>query len=150
MSSQVIKEKIDRIFEYLKILEKYKDISYQVFLEETHLIVERIFELLITTSTDILMHKMATEEESLPTTLRATFLRAGELNWIPTDLAQKLADAAGMRNILVYGYEKVDLKIIHDSIKPALKDYTLFCEFILKKISLELINTQQPGDFNPI
>jgi len=59
MSSKVIKEKIDRILEYLKILEKYKDISYQVFLEETHLIVERLFELLVTTSTDILMHKMA-------------------------------------------------------------------------------------------
>ena len=137
MSAQVIKEKIDRIFEYLKIIEKYKDISYQVFLEEAHFIVERLFELLVTTSVDILMHKMALEQESLPTTLRTTFLRAGELNWIPTDLAQKLADAAGMRNILVHGYEKVDLKIIYDSIKPALKDYTQFCEYILKQISLE-------------
>jgi len=135
MSSQVIKEKIDRIFECLKILEKYKDINYQVFLEETHLIVERLFELLVTTSTDILMHKMASEEESLPTTLRTTFLRAGELSWIPADLAQRLADAAGMRNILVHGYEKVDMKIIYDSIKPALKDYTQFCDYLLKIIS---------------
>ena len=137
MSAQLIKEKIDRILEYLKILEKYKDMSYQVFLKEAHYIVERLFELLVTTSVDILMHKMATDEESLPTTLRTTFLRAGELNWIPTDLAEKLADAAGMRNILVHGYEKVDLKIVYNSINPALKDYTQFCEYILKQISLE-------------
>lgn len=78
MSPQVIKEKIDKIFEYLKILEKYKDISYQEFLEEPHFIIERIFELLVTTSADILIHKMASNGESLPTTLRTTFLRTGE------------------------------------------------------------------------
>ena len=135
MSAQVIKEKIDKIFEYLKILKKYQDISYQKFSEETHFIIERLFELLVTTSADILMHKMASEDQSLPTTLRTTFLRAGELKWIPTDLAQKLADAAGMRNILVHGYEKVDMKIIYDSLKPALKDYTFFCECLLNSIT---------------
>jgi len=49
--------------------------------------------------------------------------------------------------------EKIDrifeyLKIIYDSIKPALKDYTQFCECILKKISSEQINAQQPGESN--
>lgn len=132
MSPQITKEKIDKIFEYLKILEKYKDISFEEFSEESHFIVERLIELVLTTSTYILMHKMASEEESLPTSLRSTFLRAAELNWIPADLAKKLADAAGMRNILVHGYEKIDLKIIYDSIKPVLKDFTKFSECILK------------------
>ncbi len=134
MSPHVIKEKVDKIFEYLEILEKYREISYQEFLEEKHFIVERLFELLVTTSADILMHKMASEKESMPTTFRTTFLRAAELNWIPSDLAQQLADAAGMRNIIVHGYEKVDLKIIYDSIKPALKEYTRFCEYMLNII----------------
>lgn len=132
MSPQIIKEKISKIFEYLKIFEKYKNISYEEFLEEKHFIIERIFELLVTTSTDILMHKMALQRESLPTTLRTTFLHAGELNWLPAKLAQRLADAAAMRNLLVHGYEKVDLKIIYESIQPALRDYTEFCERMLK------------------
>ncbi|MDZ7262323.1 MAG: DUF86 domain-containing protein [candidate division KSB1 bacterium] len=80
------------------------------------------------------MHKMAEEQEDLPTTLRTTFLRAGELNWIPLELAKNLADAAGMRNLLVHGYEKLNLKIIYKSIKPALKDYTQFGESLLKII----------------
>jgi len=136
MSPQIIKEKLGNLTEYLTILERYKDISYQEFLTDIHFIVERIFELLVTTSADILMHKMAISGETIPTTLRTTFLRAGELNWIPMELAQKLADAAGMRNLLVhgYGYEKVDHKIVYESLKPALKDYTQFGEWILKTI----------------
>jgi len=135
MSPQIIKEKIDRIFDYLKILEKYQDISYENFLVESHYTVERLFELLVTTSADILMHKMASNEITLPTTIRTTFMRAGELNWIPADLAQRLADAAGMRNIIVHGYDHVDQKIIYKSIKPALTDFTYFCDYILKTIS---------------
>jgi len=132
MSPQITKEKVDKIFEYLKVLEKYKDINYQEFLEEKHFIIERILELLVTTSSDILMHRMALHSETLPTTLRTTFLRAGEMNWLPPELAQRLADAVAMRNLLVHGYEKVDLKIIYKSIKPALRDYAEFCERVLK------------------
>ncbi len=131
MSPKITKEKIEKIFEYLKVLEKYQDISYEDFLTDTHFIVERVLELLVNTSADLLMHKMALVGESIPTTMRTTFLRAGELNWIPMDLAENLANAAGMRNLLVHGYEKVDLKIIHKSIKPALKDFTDFCDSIL-------------------
>ncbi|MDZ7362067.1 MAG: DUF86 domain-containing protein [candidate division KSB1 bacterium] len=32
---------------------------------------------------------------------------------LPDNLAKRLAEAAGMRNLLVHDYAKVDLKIIH-------------------------------------
>lgn len=128
MSPEIIKEKIGRIFEYLQVLKKYQNISYEDFLEDHHFTIERILELLVTTASDILMHKMALGQESLPTTLRATFLRAGELGWLPADLAENLARAAAMRNLLVHGYEKVDLQIVFQSIRPALRDYTAFAE----------------------
>jgi uncharacterized protein YutE (UPF0331/DUF86 family) len=132
MSPQILKEKLERLNEYLESLSKYKDISYKNYLANDHFAIERIIELLVTTATDILMHKMSLKGESIPTTLRTVFLRAGELNWTPTDLAQRLADSAGMRNLLVHGYDKVDHRIIYDSIKPALLDYTQFSDIMLK------------------
>lgn len=138
MSPEIIKNKVERIYEYLRVLKKYQNITYEDFLTDKHFTIERIFELLVTTSSDILMHKLALEQESLPTTTRAIFLRAGELKWLPQDLAKKLADAAAMRNLLVHGYEKVDLKIIFQSMKPALHDYAEFCEWMLKTVKNEL------------
>lgn len=131
MSPEIINEKINRIVEYLKVLEKYQDISFQDFSDEKHYTIERILELLVTTATDLLMHKMVVENESLPTTMRATFLRAGELKWLPSGLAENLANAAAMRNLLVHGYEKVDLAIIYKSIRAALRDYAAFVERML-------------------
>jgi uncharacterized protein YutE (UPF0331/DUF86 family) len=131
MSPQITKKKVEKVFEYLKVLEKYQDISYEDFLADAHFISERLLKLLVNTSADLLMHKMALVGESIPTTMRTTFLRAGELNWIPVELAQNLANAAGIRNLLVHGYEKIDLKIIHESIKSALIDFTEFCDSLL-------------------
>jgi len=42
MSPQIIKEKVEKIFDYLDVLQKYKDISYQEFLKDAHFTIERI------------------------------------------------------------------------------------------------------------
>lgn len=133
MSPQIIKEKAGKILEYLRLLEKYKDIAFNDYINETHYL-ERLLELLVTTSSDILMHKFALENESIPATLRTVFLRAAELKWLPGELADNLSNAAGMRNLLVHGYDKIDHKLIYDRIKPALRDYTQFADIMLKDL----------------
>ena len=82
----------------------------------------------------------------MPTTLKTTFLRAGELQILPADLAQRLGDAAAMRNILVHAYAKVDLKIVYDSIRPALKDFSQFVEIMSEKMNLI---QQEPPEQSP-
>lgn len=83
-----------------------------------------------------ILNLFARIKEDMPTTLKTTFLRAGELQILPADLAQRLGDAAAMRNILVHAYAKVDLKIVYDSISPALKDFTQFAEIMSEKMNL--------------
>ena len=87
-------------------------------------------------ASDILLNLFARIKEDMPTTLKTTFLRAGELKILPADLAQRLDDAAAMRYILVHAYTKVDLKIIYDSIGPALKDFSQFAEIMSEKMNL--------------
>jgi predicted nucleotidyltransferase len=40
------------------------------------------------------------------------------------DLAERLQDAASMRNLIVHLYEQIDYAILHDSIAPALRDFS--------------------------
>ncbi|GEM_PF-2610360 len=84
----------------------------------------------------ILRNYFSSHNEDIPTTLRTTFLRAGELKIIPDDLAKSLSEAAAMRNILVHTYTKIDLKIIYKSIGPALNDFSEFITIMSQKVNL--------------
>lgn len=136
MSPQIVKSKNEQIALLLQDLRKYEAISYQEFLAQDHYAVERLLELLVITASDALLHVLTMEGEEMPTTLRTTFLRAGELNIIPAPLAQRLAEAAGMRNLLVHAYSKVDLQKVYDSIHPALADFGEFAEQLAKHMGL--------------
>ena len=54
------------------------------------------------------------------------FLRAGEIGIINVELGRSLAEAAGMRNILVHGYEEIDYKLVYRSIKQAINNFSEF------------------------
>ncbi|HXV97992.1 MAG TPA: DUF86 domain-containing protein [Anaerolineae bacterium] len=90
-----------------------------------HYKLERIFELLVMAASDILHHLLA-ERGIMPTTYRDTFRLAAEQGLIPADLAARLQDAAGMRNVLVHLYEQINYTILRDSISPALRDFEQF------------------------
>ncbi len=53
-------------------------------------------------------------------------LLAADSKLLPHDLADRLADAAGMRNVIVHMYESIDYTILADSVNPALDDFTDF------------------------
>ena len=79
-----------------------------------HYTVERLFELLVMTASDILFHELAAQGIS-PDSYRDAFRLAGTHNLIPQDLSAHLQKAAGMRNIIVHLYQDVDLSLIHIS-----------------------------------
>jgi uncharacterized protein YutE (UPF0331/DUF86 family) len=134
MTSEVFNRKREFLVKYLTDFKKYEHSTYEQFLAD-HYAVERLFELLVSVSSDILFHLLSERGEEIPTTYRTAFLRAGEISLINKDLSERLAKAAGMRNILVHGYEEIDFTIIHQSIKQAIKDFSLFT------IEIEKINS---------
>ncbi|MCB8985587.1 MAG: DUF86 domain-containing protein [Ardenticatenaceae bacterium] len=93
--------------------------------EAEHYKLERLLELLVATATDILFHKLA-EMDVAPDSYREAFRLAGEHGLLPRDLAERMQNAAGMRNVLVHLYEEIDYQILHDSIRPALQDFSQF------------------------
>jgi uncharacterized protein YutE (UPF0331/DUF86 family) len=90
-----------------------------------HYKLERLFELLVMAASDILFHDLADRGLS-PSSYRDAFRLAGEQDMLPPDLASRLQEAAGMRNVIVHMYQEIDLTILRDSIAPALRDFGLF------------------------
>lgn len=99
-----------------------------------HYKLERLLELLVMTASDLIFHLLA-EQGINADSYRDAFRRAGELGLLPTELAQRLQEAAGMRNILVHQYEDIDYVILHDSIEPALDDFAQFATLLAARLA---------------
>lgn len=125
MSPEVVAKKFDSMATYLNDLMPYKEISFDKFLEK-HYEIERLLELLIMTAGDIIFHLLSAKGETAPISYRTAFLRAGEIGIISNELSKGLALRAGLRNILVHEYEKIDYGLVHKSIPSAIKDFTAF------------------------
>ena len=131
MAPEVFKRKLTMLSKYLKDLKDYENISFEDYMEH-HYAIERIIELIVMTATDLILHLLKEKSEPAPISYSSAFLRAGELNLISANLAERLAKNAGLRNILVHQYEDTDHSLVHRSITNALIDYTLFVKEMLK------------------
>lgn len=95
--------------------------------------LERLLELIVQVAVDMLSHVMA-ERGASPESYRASFELAGEQGLLPTDLASRLARAAGLRNILVHLYEDIDYAIIATSVNPAIDDFGAFIRHLQERL----------------
>jgi len=124
MAPDVLLRKLLYLRQLLADLAPYQNATLTE-VEAEHYKLERLVELLVATATDILFHKLA-EMDVAPDSYRDAFRLAGEHDLLPVDLAERMQQAAGMRNILVHLYETIDYQILHDSIQPALRDFSQF------------------------
>lgn len=125
MSPDVIAKKLVSMTTYLNDLLPHKNISFDEFMKK-HYEIERLLELLVMTSSDIVFHLISSKGESIPASYKAAFLRAGELGLISSGLGKSLALGAGLRNILVHEYEEIDYNLVHQSIPTATRDFADF------------------------
>lgn len=124
MSPEVMARKLKRLDAYLAALEPHRGRSAAEIRTDPYE-VERLLELLVQVAVDIVAHLLA-EQGVTPATYREVFEEAGRHGLIPEDLAGRLADAAGMRNVLVHLYEEIDYEIVAASIDRAADDFREF------------------------
>ena len=72
---------------------------------------------------DIAAHVVADEGLGQPTGLADLFDLLGEHQIISSDLARQLRKAAGLRNIIVHEYVRLDLSLIYRIAKEDLTDF---------------------------
>jgi len=124
MPPDVLLRKLTYLHQLLEDLQQFENASLDD-VRRQHYAVERLFELLVMTTCDILFHELA-EQGVTPDSYRDAFKQAGAQGLLPPALSAKLEKAAGMRNIIVHLYQAIDYSILHSSIRPALQDFKEF------------------------
>ena len=77
---------------------------------------------------------MSDERLGEPRTNRELFTLLARGGWIDAGLAAKLGNMAGFRNILVRGYDTVDLAVVEDVVAHRLGDLREFAAVVRERI----------------
>lgn len=96
--------------------------------------VEHTLQIAIQSSIDVAAHVVADERLGEPATLREHFDLLARAGWMPRGLVEALQDMAGFRNVLVHGYDEVDLEIVRDVVEHHLGDLLAFVAAIRERL----------------
>jgi len=134
LDRQMIKRKIGRIEKELFYLSDFKDFTFDELAKDylTHHAAERLIEVIVNFAIDINQHIIANSvKKDLPFDFKESFLILSDIGVYPKDFANQIGQSAGLRNILVDDYAKLDEKKFYSSIKDCYKDYTEYCRYII-------------------
>ena len=96
--------------------------------------VEHTLQIAIQSAIDAAAHVVSDGRLGEPRTQRELFellLRAG---WIEGELAASFGRMCGFRNILVHGYDDVDLEIVRDVLRHKLDDLIAFARAVRTRV----------------
>jgi uncharacterized protein YutE (UPF0331/DUF86 family) len=91
-------------------------------------------QLAIQAALDVASHIVSDERLGEPRTNRELFTLLDQQGWIEASLSQNLQNMAGFRNILVHGYQKLDLAILVDAVQNRLDDLNVFAVAIRARL----------------
>ena len=111
-----IKDKIEEVEKYLNELISIMPHNFEEYKQnlEKKAACERYFEKIIEAVIDLAFLVIKEKQLKIPEEDKETFDILAEEKIISKELAEKLKDAKGMRNILSHQYGNVDDKIIFD------------------------------------
>jgi uncharacterized protein YutE (UPF0331/DUF86 family) len=88
--------------------------------------VEHTLQIAVQAALDVASHVVSDDRLGEPDTNKELFdllVKAGKL---PASLASTLRDMAGLRNVIVHGYDDVDLGVVEDVLRHHLDDLLQF------------------------
>jgi len=131
---EVIQKRLEKLNQYVGLLEKLSEQPLNRVLTDPFVRgnVERYLQLAIQVSLDIGNHILAEIQTRAPEEYRDIFILLGENKVLPVELAEKMAQLAGLRNILVHDYLEIDLNRIYEFLKTDLSDFREFAKYISK------------------
>ena len=103
------------------------DIREQRFIEHT-------LQLGIQAALDVASHIVSDEALGEPVTNRQLFDLLARAEWLDAALATRLSRMAGFRNVLVHGYDDVDLAVVEDIVRHRLDDLLEFIAAVNRRL----------------
>jgi len=96
--------------------------------------VEHTLQIAIQAALDVASHIVSDDRLGEPRTSRELFDLLERAGWIQASLARILRNMVGFRNVLVHGYDDVDLSIVRDVVDHRLDDLLQFVTIVRKRI----------------
>ena len=142
LDREVIRRKLAVIAENLRTLDPISDMTEEEYRGDVYKrkATERLLQELIEAAIDINTHIIVDAGHAAPDDYFSSFIKAGELNIIPADLAAKLAPSAGLRNRLVHEYDLIEHALVLGAVKTA---QVLYPHFV-KAVESFIASTDQP------
>ncbi len=132
-----IRRKLQLIAEDLQRLASFGDVSLEELSEDYIRLaaVERLLERTVTRAIDVNQHivsELSTGKERRATrfTYRETFTMLSDFDVYPSEFGERIAESAGLRNLLIHDYNDVDHEIVHGSIRSCLRDYEQYIRYL--------------------
>ena len=97
--------------------------------------VEHTLQIAIQAVLDVASHIVSDERLGEPETNRELLALLARSGWLPEDLAETCERMAGLRNILVHGYQTVDLGVVRDVVENRLDDLLSFADTIRRRLT---------------
>lgn len=96
--------------------------------------VEHTLQIAIQAALDVASHIVSDRRLGEPRTSRDLFALLERDGWIPEALASTLRNMVGFRNVLVHGYDDVDLAIVRDVLEHHLDDLLEFVAVVRRRM----------------
>lgn len=129
----VISSKLGAMRDYLSELLPYIEKARQGFItiESPELrIIERLFLLVVDAAIDINTHIITRNKFESPDDYQGTFGILAQHKVIPSELAEKIRESVGLRNMMTHGYEKVQRQKMFNDIINGIDQYSTYMEAI--------------------
>lgn len=128
-----VEERLSFIDAMLHRLKGYRDLSFEQFSQDETRCHAALYELQTTLEavTDIGNHLIAALGLRKPQERAEIVAILAENGIIPQPLAERLRQAVGLRNLLVHGYLRIALDMVHRIIQERLGDIEEFCQAVI-------------------
>ena len=96
--------------------------------------VEHTLQLAMQAALDVASHIVSDESLGEPQSNRHLFDLLARAGWLEATLAGHLSRMAGFRNVLVHGYDDVDLAVVEDIVRNRLDDLLEFAASVSRRL----------------
>jgi len=129
---EVIEQHVENMEEALAQLRKYQNIPYEDFKRDLGLIwiVEKGLEILVQNLLDIGAHILSSELKNDWEDYGEIISKLGIHGVIPPEFSEQIKGMAGLRNVLVHEYLKIDVEKLIDYLNHRLGDFVQFIKYI--------------------
>ena len=96
---------------------------------------EHTLQIAIQAMLDVASHIVSDQRLGEPRTNRELVDQLARAGWLPAELADTMRQMVGFRNILVHGYDVVDVEIVRDVVEHRLEDLLAFVAVIRGRVA---------------